>query len=1299
MRQILGKKVFFIHGLSGSPKKTWGNFPDYLKKLLGDEYVVDHLSYRSPPFWMFWKSAPSLIKIADARISELQELTDLEHDEIVLIGHSNGGVVIKKILQRLKLKQIENNIKKICFLDVPHNGSVYANLGKVASPRNKHLKALSINSDELYEVNDFWQSDDYYLNFETLNLIAEVDDIVSSSSAKFLYGDSHVIPNADHGSISKPESIDTPIVSKVVNFIKSASSLDKYRAPSSENYEGWLAHDNGRRHSHDLVLDDTRAENLSSLNEALAKPNSIVRLTGLSGLGKSRLIIEYINNNKDLKEENVLVFNTTRNVDKIRENVKRAIKDKAFGLVILEHCEKELHDYLAVELQRTESNLRIITVNYYNDEVDTSPQIHITKLDDESVKKLIHPLLPQFDEQELSKIVSFVEGFPLLAILLAERFRDEGILSPKLSEKDFADKLINADGNLTEEHKRILKACSLFDVFGVEQEGLEQADFIIKLAKSSRQEFGSVLCTFENHKIINRVGRFARVVPKPLAVHLASRWWDENIHDELEELISTLPDSLLGSFCTQVKYLDSSEKVKAFVARLCEPCSPFGRPELLLSTKGSRLFRGLVEVNPNATSNLIYRILNTLSDVQIKAIKHDSRRNFVWALEMLAFHKSEFDKSAWCLFKLALNENESYGNNATGQFTQLFRCYLSGTEANFHDRLQVLNRVVSVNDDPSDLLALESIKAAMDTYSSSRMVGAEYQGTRPVLKEWHPSKQSEIYNYWRSCLDIMSDLIKEGRSVGKIKNILGYEMRPLIKYSEYIPISEVVEEIIIAEGSYWPEAMQSVHDIIEHDFGALTTREVITLEKWKKLLTPEADNWDDKLKQLVLNPSNNFKKDQNDNYIDHSAEEAKSFAHQVNLDIITQHLPLLLDFPEQKQTWVFAKELAICNKNSSDFLNALFDRLKTRKREYSQFLKGYLYGVNSVSQDTWHEALKHIGNEPELQSYYCEALTTGKFDTNQLNKLIELISQNKITVSSTLSLTIGRVTDHLSESEISNFCMSLGKLKGDAIWASLDILYMYIRAKDNLDLESVKYALSFLTLNVSFAKGEKLRSHDGYGWLQSVNRLISESDPTFAGNLCDKILVQVINKDVDYSDQWDWLYPAFYEAISKHGSSIWPNVEKHLLGQTGIEKFRLDSFLRSSRHGRKVKNNIITLLPIETVMEWAEKDEALLILARTVSLFDTVNDSTKQVTPLLLSLIEKFGDKEEFLREIMANYHSRSWSGSLLPILESDLEIIKPLCLHTNRNISSWANSMCEDIAESISREQRREDESIMFRS
>jgi hypothetical protein len=1296
----VAKYIFFIHGLSGNPQKSWGKFPDLLKEVFGAEYTIDHLGYRSPSKLQFWKSAPTLLNIAEAHILKLQQLCNLENDEIVLIGHSNGGIVIKKLLARLEFKKIRNNISKVCFLDVPHQGSGFATPGQVINPRNKHLKSLSLNSPDLVEINDFWLYDDYHKKFDILNLVAEVEDVVSASSSRFCYPNSLVIPDTAHGSIAKPIDSNSIAVAKVVEFISNRSSLVKYKNSSSENFRDWLLHDGGRRHGYSFVADAVRSNDLCSLQESLKDSGSIVRITGLSGLGKTRLITEYIERDKKLAEDNILVFKASSHEHEVKINVKQAIRDGAFGLIVIEHCSVTLHDYLATEIANHQSDLRVITVNFYDDEVTSSPYIHLIQLNDDSVVELIKPMLPQFDDTQVDRIVAFVEGYPLLAILISERFRDEGVLSSQLTERDFADKLINGDGELTVEQKRILQVCSLFDVFGIEAEGVEQADYIISIAKSNRETFGQVINQFERRRIINRVGRYARIVPKPLAIHLASMWWDNNIHDELERLIHTLPESLVGSFCTQIKYLDSSEKFREFVSRLCEESSPFGQAELLLSKKGSRLFRALVEVNSTVTSNLLFRVFSSLSDEEIEAIDGDVRRNLVWALEMLVFHKYCFEKASWCLFKLAQFENESCSNNALGQFSQLFRWQLSGTESDFNERLAVLYKALALNIESADIVIIEAVKMAINTHGGTRTIGAEFQGTKAELTEWSPKTDQEIYDYWQSLLNISLKIIKRGSLVEQVKDAFGHQIRGLIRYKITEQLDFFIKETIVLTGKYWPAAAESITHALHYDARGMKQEQVDLLKSWEQLLSPDKGSIEEKLKLIVLNPSREHVKGGDGNYIDMAAEDAKKLAKKFKNTFadLYQYLELLMTFPEQKQSWIFGKHLVLEINDIDELLNEVLEYLREHKSSNSRFFSGLLFGLNIKEPIKWKKVIDLIGSDDKLIEYYPDSIATGKFEASHLDILIELIKEGKLPSHAASMLVYGRAAEHFTEKEIVRFCMSLSEIDSIAVWGALNNINMYVHGRKDIDFTQLTPTLAYLVLNVSFKKEDKTRYSRSYHWLKSVEKLLKSEGEEFALKLCLRLVDQVGNNDVDYSDLWDYLGNAFYKAFEGHGNYIWPEIADKFIDGSAIKQYRLVGLLGSGKSYKKRDNSIFDILEPEIIIDWCQDEAALLIVGRAISMFMTDGED-RVFSPLMIHLLAEFADNKAFLSEISANFSSRSWSGSLVPYLEADKELIQHLVSHKSTKVKNWALGFIEHIDNQIEYEIKRDAEDNMLRS
>src|SRR6185312_12395948 len=95
---------------------------------------------------------------------------------------------------------------------------------------------------------------------------------------------------------------------------------------------------------------------------------------------------------------------------------------------------------------------------------------------------------------------------------------------------------------------------------------------------------------------------------------------------------------------------------------------------------------------------MLERVFGGLSHEQLKAVGGDTRRHLVWALEKMAFREDTFEKAAFLMLAFAAAENETWGNNATGQFKHLFPVFGASTAAGPTARLQVLDELIAAND-------------------------------------------------------------------------------------------------------------------------------------------------------------------------------------------------------------------------------------------------------------------------------------------------------------------------------------------------------------------------------------------------------------------------------------------------------------------------------------------------------------------------------------------------------------------------------------------------------------------------
>lgn len=97
-------------------------------------------------------------------------------------------------------------------------------------------------------------------------------------------------------------------------------------------------------------------------------------------------------------------------------------------------------------------------------------------------------------------------------------------------------------------------------------------------------------------------------------------------------------------------------------------------------------------------------------------------------------------------------ENETYGNNASGVFTGLFSPALrpvAPTEASPEERFPILSEALNSESIERKKLALRASRSALQSGSFYRMIGAEYQGGKPLPNLWFPKTYGEIFDAYR----------------------------------------------------------------------------------------------------------------------------------------------------------------------------------------------------------------------------------------------------------------------------------------------------------------------------------------------------------------------------------------------------------------------------------------------------------------------------------------------------------------------------------------------------------------------
>ena len=1045
----------------------------------------------------------------------------------------------------------------------------------------------------------------------------------------------------------------------------------------------------------DFIAAESRKDILQTLSEKIEEPKSCFRVIGLSGLGKTRTAFQIFKEDKNLA--GLVVYFDASYSSTIHGLVADWVSLGLKAIVVVDNCDYSLHNSLAQEVRRTDSQISLLTLDYNNDTVE--PKTIIFKLNPmakEEISKLLNPVygdrLP-----DLGRIVKFAQGFPQMAVLLADaRLADDPRMG-ELTDDDLVRKLLwRRNETENQETLKILQACSLFDAFGVEGEVENQLKFIANLIGINIDDIYACVQHYSERGIIDRRGRFRQVVPKPLAISLAGQWWKKSMDERKSELIASLPKEMVEGFCNQVEMLDFHPEVKKLTEKLCGPLGPFGHAEVILSNRGSRLFRAFVNVSPESTSHALYKTLEGLDHQQLNGITGSTRRNLVWALEMLCYHENIFHESAWSMLLLASAENESWNNNATGLFSQLFRVTVSGTTAKPETRFKLIKRALELRSPDIDMVLLEALKEAIDMYSS-RTTGAEYQGTRPPLEEWQPKTWQDIFDFWQEAFDLMLVLMQRGAAQKeKAMENIGHSIGGLASRGRIEMLDSAIREIVSVNGCYWPAALDSIKNALEYNSKGMKREAVDALNKWQRLLDADDAELPVKLKIRVIAPYAEYRKGEDGQHIDIAAQGAEELAKEVsrNIEELIPHLDLLLR-GEQGQSHAFGYYLAQDLVDVKPLLDSSLRSLLSIEQPNPEFIFGLYRGIFEKSPKIWQENIDRLltkEKKEKLVYLYPDLICTGRIKQEHLGILLNLIRRNVLPPNSANALRYGQVIDSIEPKVMAGFCLQLAELGSHTSWPAFNVIYGYCYKNEN-KINQLQDQIKQLVTTVSLGKDQANALSDAYRWHDMAKKLLEEPDQEFAIALTHQ-LISACKSGLNHRVIKAYARPLLLSLFRDYGDTLWPIFGNAVVQADEMEKYWLQKLLYEKIKSTEDAPSGLSVIPVEIIIEWCMKlpDLGPVFIASCVNIFETI-EKQKQPSALFIAILEHFGGDEHVREELNANMVSRCVWGSFVPYLKSDKVALSPLLDHENAKVRCWVKDLIDYIDKQIERERDWDDE------
>lgn len=592
-------------------------------------------------------------------------------------------------------------------------------------------------------------------------------------------------------------------------------------------------------------------DGINRIRDVLRQPGQVVRLVGLSGVGKTRLC-EALFDDKvgEASLDPSQAFYTNVAEDPNPPPIGLAsdlIVARRRGILVIDNCPFELHGELTKIAREANSTISVITVEY--DIRDDQPEgTDVFALDTSSlalIEKLIARRYPQVSQIDAGTIAQFSGGNARVALALAATVGKNNSIS-KLSDADLFKRLFQQRHEHDPDLLLIAQACSLVYSFeGVKTQGDgAELPILAGLIGKPVSEIYAAVAELKRRDLLQERAEWRAVLPHAIANRLAALAL-QNIPAATitDALVIHAPPRLKRSFSRRLGYLDGSKVARAIVQAWLAPggmladISNFGEDE-------RTMLENVAPVMPDETLAAIERALKNADEPTLAKSTHVGR-----LLRSLAYEPKQFERAITLLIKFAGAADADDDNGAAGIVPSLFYILLSGTHAPIAMRLKVLEGLLKSDAPALRVLGLKSLDAVLKTDHFSSAYGFEF-GARSRDYGYYPPTGKDVKDWFGAVLQVVSPLALSGDPIAAgVRTSIARQFRGLWSNTDQFDAVENLAREIAANG-FWREGWVAVRQarIFDGEHMPANIRERLTaLEEY---LRPK--DLVDKVKGVVL---------------------------------------------------------------------------------------------------------------------------------------------------------------------------------------------------------------------------------------------------------------------------------------------------------------------------------------------------------------------------------------------------------------------------------------------------------------
>lgn len=1032
-------------------------------------------------------------------------------------------------------------------------------------------------------------------------------------------------------------------------------------------------------------------DGINKIRMELIKENSCVRLAGLSGTGKTRLLYALFDariGENCLDEHNVIYCDIGENPNpSVLQMAENLVSTKQSVILAVDNCSPEEHEKLRKVCICTGSKVKLITVEYdvREDFPENTSAFYLEPTSNNSIINVLRAQKAYLSENDLQLIADFSNGNYRVALALASTVERGGELIGLTDEALF--KRLFCQRNINNED--LLYAAEIISLvysFDSTYDGEEFKTLagLAELADIKQIKLYMYIAELEGRKLVQKRGKWKALLPHAIANRLAKRALEKIPIEILRNVFDIFKDTRISkSFCHRLSFLHDSENAvkisNSYLYRAIENKAAFSIYNDFWSYANI-----LAPVSPKEYLTLIEKVIEICG---IGAFENSYNTDFIRNIREIGYEIDFFERSVNLLVRLVSLENQN-SKAAEDELASMFSLRFSGTEAGVERKIDVIKKLMDSEKNCEQILGEKMLAKALSARDYGVRMLVEFGARKRNYQGQFTVK--EVTDYYKYILEytVSLILINDTRSK-KIKKILAeYEDHFFIDglidlYME--ELDKILSNTDFVEG--WVPCLHFLR-LKGKDIDSKLKSQIETI---KDKLQPK--NLKQRIEAFAFAPrwgARDFSEYSEDDEAERKANDyVQKLGKELYLD--TELLDILMpDLFSDSNNGARLFELGMGIAEASDNKVKDWNKLVSVYKNVNgikdhAILSGYIKFITVYDNDVCEDILDEVCNDRKLEKEYLSlqmyACETEKTHARVL-KAISHAGTNLFECSTLVAWWTGLYRDDEKFLEI----VEAVKKRENTEQIVTHMLYrrMHQRKREKQDYVKIAdYTMMYLSTcpyDNEFLKKEKASDE--------IGRIIE---------LC-------IETERDYRDEvikiYSWLFQKIYDG------SIWPYYTSKLLKQLarkyGLEL--MDIFLPDGIEldyqiveclGKRnsFSANVIQEIPEEVLEKWADcnPNERYLKLANFIIAYKN-QDGELQWTKFALKILTKSIDIKAILECYFCSIWPTKCNGSQTKTMKQRITLYEYIIDNFDGEIKEWTGMKLEAYLQDIDRVAEREE-------